>query len=480
MATLAETLRQVGYVTPQGQVTGPNAPLAQQLKNYVTNVIPTAAQNLAQQRADIDAALTMSQGGVQIGDREAFERQMAQATNLGGVMKVSGAMKTAQKNAALPIEEGGLGLPATNTAADRANALGFRDFYHGTERLDRLLEGKTLDPRRATSGPMPFGASKPEVASNYAIGKADTSRIANDMGDMQNYFQVSPKELGFTRSRTPYSVEQTWYFLSPEKKAEILDKAKRVGYENLDDYSGNFVTYQAGTKGMPISEDTWEYYLKRESQGNPLTALRKIWAESGNLGPYDQSKLADIYKLAGYPYQISQSNAPWTSAKGVLAGKSRITNPLDTSNADELQTKVLPALEEAFKNDRTRIKTGGADQWDKNTRYTPKQWVEQLKNDIANGENSYVWTSIPDKVTKQLEKLGYNGIFDVGNKGKMGLDYDVIIPFKPEQVRSRFAAFDPKKIDKPDLLAGAAAIPMATDEENRRAILEKLFNEQQK
>jgi len=86
MATLAETLRQVGYVTPQGQVTGPNAPLAQQLKNYVTNVIPTAAQNLAQQRADIDAAITMGQNGIQIGDREAFERQMAQVPNLMGIV----------------------------------------------------------------------------------------------------------------------------------------------------------------------------------------------------------------------------------------------------------------------------------------------------------------------------------------------------------------------------------------------------------
>jgi hypothetical protein len=86
MANLAQTLRQVGYVTPQGQVTGPNAPLAQQLKNYATNVIPTAAQNLAQQRSDIDAALTMGQGGVQIGDREAFERQMAQVPNLMGIV----------------------------------------------------------------------------------------------------------------------------------------------------------------------------------------------------------------------------------------------------------------------------------------------------------------------------------------------------------------------------------------------------------
>jgi len=92
MANLAETLRQVGYVTPQGQVTGPNAPLAQQLKNYVTNVIPTAAQNLAQQRADIDAALTMGQGGVQIGDREAFERQMAQVPNLVGSVGLGKAL----------------------------------------------------------------------------------------------------------------------------------------------------------------------------------------------------------------------------------------------------------------------------------------------------------------------------------------------------------------------------------------------------
>jgi len=90
MASLAETLRQAGYVTPQG-VTGPNAPLARQLKNYVTNVIPTAAQNLAQQRADIDASLTMGDQGIQVGDREAFERQMAQVPNLMGLTAYHGS-----------------------------------------------------------------------------------------------------------------------------------------------------------------------------------------------------------------------------------------------------------------------------------------------------------------------------------------------------------------------------------------------------
>jgi hypothetical protein len=93
MASLAETLRQAGYVTPQG-VTGPNAPLARQLKNYVTNVIPTSAQNLAQQRADIDAGLTMGDQGIQIGDREAFERQMAQVPNLMGLTAYHGTPHT--------------------------------------------------------------------------------------------------------------------------------------------------------------------------------------------------------------------------------------------------------------------------------------------------------------------------------------------------------------------------------------------------
>ena len=93
MVTLAETLRQVGYVSPQGQVTGPNAPLAKQLRNYATSVIPTAKQNISQLRGDIDAGLTMGDQGIQIGDREAFERQMAQVPNLMGSFLPSTPLK---------------------------------------------------------------------------------------------------------------------------------------------------------------------------------------------------------------------------------------------------------------------------------------------------------------------------------------------------------------------------------------------------
>jgi len=84
MATLAEVLRQAGYVTPQGQVVGPRTTTAQTMSNYIRNIIPNAAQNLAQQRADIDAALTMGDQGIQVGDRAAFERSLEQVPNLMG------------------------------------------------------------------------------------------------------------------------------------------------------------------------------------------------------------------------------------------------------------------------------------------------------------------------------------------------------------------------------------------------------------
>jgi hypothetical protein len=64
------------------------------MSNYIRNIIPNAAQNLAQQRADIDAALTMGDQGIQIGDRAAFERQMAQVPNLMGLTAYHGTPHT--------------------------------------------------------------------------------------------------------------------------------------------------------------------------------------------------------------------------------------------------------------------------------------------------------------------------------------------------------------------------------------------------
>lgn len=342
------------------------------------------------------------------------------------------------------------------TPLQRADEQGYIDYLHGAQRLDRLLEGKSFNPKRATSGPMPFGTPGTSLASNYAMSKADTSRIAGDVGELKNYFQVSPKDIGAS-GRSPIPAENAWYYLPQEKKAEILDRAKRIGFKNPEEGSGAWTLHES-SQGMPFSESHWQHVLNKESGGNPLVALRKTYAESGLLDPYAPSELSDIYRLAGLDVPISQTNAPWTEAKGVFLGKARITNPLQTNDVQNLQQNVIPFLKEQFKNDKTRKKQFGADQWDKNVRFTPKEWVDELERDVASGANSYVWTSIPDKITNALKKLGYNGIIDVSGKGGSGTQYPVVIPFEPGQIRSRFAQFDPAKIGQPDLLA--AGVPL--------------------
>jgi hypothetical protein len=376
------------------------------------------------------------------------------------------ALRIAQENAAKPVSEGGLGLSPANTPEERFQAAGYQPFYHGTQRLDRLLEKPGLDPRRATSGPMPFGTDNPQLASNYATSKADTSRIAESEGNFKNFFQTQARNVGGRGNRL-VDIEDTFWSLPPTVQATIRDRIKRIGYENPDTGEGALKLHE--TPGSSItSDDHIDFLLKRESNNNPLTALRKLWAESGQLYN-EEEKLADIYKLAGYPHEISQTNAPWTSAEGVMTGMVRMTNPINTQDAKTLQESVIPALKKAVQNDRSRTKPG-ADPWAKESRYTPKQWVAELEKDVAEGRNSHVWTSIPDKITSALKAQGFDGIEDISGKGG-GEVQKVLIPFDPSQVRSRFAAFDPAKLTSPDLLAGVAGptvLAAALMEQERR------------
>lgn len=48
--------------------------------------------------------------------------------------------------------------------------------------------------------------------------------------------------------------------------------------------------------------------------------------------------------------------------------------------------------------------------------------------------------------------------------------------FKPELLRSKFAAFDPARANEPDLLAGAMTLPIATDKDKRNKIIDLLKN----
>lgn len=82
------------------------------------------------------------------------------------------ALDTAQRNAALPIKEGGLGLPKDNTPMDRAKAMGFdTDTLHGSpspniESFDPMMAGRNTG--NAFDNNI-FATSSPESAGGYAL-----------------------------------------------------------------------------------------------------------------------------------------------------------------------------------------------------------------------------------------------------------------------------------------------------------------------
>jgi len=69
------------------------------------------------------------------------------------------ALRLAQQRAALPVEQGGLGLPVNNTPQQRAAAMGFdTDVYHGT----------TMDFNKFAGRLPTYAAEEPRIADIYA------------------------------------------------------------------------------------------------------------------------------------------------------------------------------------------------------------------------------------------------------------------------------------------------------------------------
>jgi hypothetical protein len=86
---------------------------------------------------------------------------------------------TAQKNAALPVEQGGLGLPEGNTAMDRARAMGAVDAYHGTAsdvtQIDKSMLGSATGAQSAKDAF--WLTSSPSTAEGYAHYAANSAPV---------------------------------------------------------------------------------------------------------------------------------------------------------------------------------------------------------------------------------------------------------------------------------------------------------------
>ena len=135
---------------------------------------------------------------------------------------------TAQRNAALPVNQGGLGLAPDNTAMDRARAMGYqtapsKELYHAT---DVPFEGSIIDPSKSDYG-FHVGTQEQANARIMSRGMNGTSyrNGANVMPLMMNKYanmlKVTDEGTFHADSLAPQLVKKG---LMSKEKAKLIDK----------------------------------------------------------------------------------------------------------------------------------------------------------------------------------------------------------------------------------------------------------------
>jgi hypothetical protein len=193
--------------------------------------------------------------------------EVTQAPRSGGISarfmpeRMEGEAPTQQKLQFIPER------PVDQVAAEQ----GFNvKAYHGTSRADRV--GNRFRKTRATSGPMAFFTSDPNIAENYSKGKADTS--IEPPKDYRDWFKFKP-----AGSKKEVNISDAWYSLTPEQRKNTTEKLYTTGYENADEGTGAIIP---NAEFSIAGKDSIDYEL-RKARGNALEAAKELWLTSGTL-----------------------------------------------------------------------------------------------------------------------------------------------------------------------------------------------------
>ena len=298
-------------------------------------------------------------------------------------------------------------------------------YYHGTGRADRV--GYFFDPERATSGPMAFFTDDEEIATNYSRDKEDTS-LAYEYEDVNNYYNQFVVDV----DGEEVNLLDYWHYLSPQQKAEFSERAGQITRDWDNDYD-SFVLEEGNTRGN--GGYAHDPYTVRQARGNVFRMLEDAWLWSGDLFNEEEEflKILDLLGVKNARYKD-----PNYREEKVYEVYLNITHPLVTSEIDEEFADDLEDWLDSTDLEEYMRETAAADWWDKNN-WDPYEWLDKLRDDIANG-TTYAWTSIPDAVTAFMKEYGdgyepYDGIVDTGGKYH-DAGHQVVIPFYSNQIKS--------------------------------------------
>lgn len=197
------------------------------------------------------------------------------------------ALDTAQRNAAKPVSEGGLGLPPNNTPMDRAKAMGFdTELFHGADK-----EMSTLKSRgsRGYLGSL-YTSDTPKTPNEYAMLGAQIddllpSHLKGDKSYLKDFYDDDLME----------------YAIETQKKAP--------------DRSPNVVPLLARSKGSMDATESFGDHAKYFKTAYPKE-IRQSWEDSYPVLGNDAAILqnADPHLIG---MQVTGEVGDYTASKGV-------------------------------------------------------------------------------------------------------------------------------------------------------------------
>lgn len=297
--------------------------------------------------------------------------------------------------------------------------------HHGTARADRV--GNVFRSDRATSGPMAFFTSDPQIAENYSKDKNDTSLDYDEDYDMyETQFKVKT-------DRFDRPLYKLWSEIPFSKKQDIKKKAGELR-EDWDSGDGSFVLVEGNTS----ANGGFEWQLK-ESNGNVIKALIEQWLNSGTLFN-EEERFLKVLEKTGITQAIKDKYGvePYYKDKNFRDEKVysvflNIANPFVAY--EQVNEKFVDEFEKWANEhyDEYEEKVAYSDMWDKNN-VSAEDFADRMRNDIENN-TTHAWTSIPDIATDYLKTLGYDGIVDNGGKFH-NAEHQVVIPFYSNQIKN--------------------------------------------
>jgi hypothetical protein len=247
------------------------------------------------------------------------------------------ALDTAQKNAALPISEGGLGLPPNNTPMDRAKAMGVDvETYHGStspniQQFDVSMSGaKSGNP----FDDYIFTTNNPESASGYALNWQSYKKNVEGSPEFQ---ALEDKRKSLLKTIVKQADEGNFQNVGDIKQEISLINDQKIKLYN-DFMEGKYVSEDATV--YPLMTRSADFMPYEASGQNWMKANRPAIEASQEAG-YSGVNIQNVKDNAGKGYDLITDTYA-TNNPSLLRSRFAAFDPMRRNESDIL-AGLLPA-----------------------------------------------------------------------------------------------------------------------------------------